>query len=77
MFAPLKAIFVYCTCIQLGTMAQKKDFPKRKTNGCTSFRFILCGEHYKIVEARRQKHYEETRGKLSWVQAVNLIILGK
>ena len=55
----------------------KKGFPKRKLSGCTSFRFILCGEHYEIVEARKERHYNETREKLSWKAAVNLIILGK
>jgi hypothetical protein len=64
LFVYLKALYDIALHISLTTMAVKKDFPKRKTNGCTSFNFILCGEHYKIVEARRQKHYEETRGKV-------------
>jgi len=58
-------------------MATKKDLFKRKANGCTSFNFILCGEHYKIIEDLKQKFENETKGKITWQQAVNLKILGK
>lgn len=58
-------------------MAKKKELFKRKTNGCTSIHFILCGEHFKIVEAKKLQIENETKESCSWKAAINLIILGK
>lgn len=55
----------------------KKEFPKRKDENCTSFYYILCGEQLKVVNEYKRKYYEQTRNKIGNVAAINLILLGK
>lgn len=58
------------------TKKEKTKF-SRKSQDCTSFYFILCGERLKKVEARIEQHIKDTGNRLSWPEAVNLLILGK
>lgn len=57
-------------------MANNKTF-KRKSEGCTSFYFILCGDAYKAVKKFKDEHERISGSPIGWKAAINLMITAK